>query len=165
MEVFHKRISFPIHNVVVRLRQGYGGTDFLRLLRIRFTPCQSTLWSRDGLPRRKKSRQIFWRLLEVWWSISGLNRWPRRCQRRALANWANTPQIVSMLTNILPFLIFSSRFLIFFWFFYYFSQISHNFSKNGYFCNVWAGKNWFLKKFFCEIFIMLPVVSKMLNGK
>ena len=29
MEVFHKRTSFPIHNVVVRLRQGYGGTDFL----------------------------------------------------------------------------------------------------------------------------------------
>ena len=38
MEVFHKRTSFPIHNVVVRLRQGFrlyfitagqaGGTDF-----------------------------------------------------------------------------------------------------------------------------------------
>ena len=74
MKVFHNFASLRIHNAVVRLRQGFrlyfitagqaGGTDFLRLLRIRFTPCQSTRWSRDGLPRRKKSRQIsdgFWK--------------------------------------------------------------------------------------------------------
>jgi len=37
MEVFHKRTSFLIYDAAVRLRQGYGGTDFLRSLRIRFT--------------------------------------------------------------------------------------------------------------------------------
>ena len=28
MEVFHKRTSFLIYDAAVRLRQGYGGTDF-----------------------------------------------------------------------------------------------------------------------------------------
>ena len=36
----------------------------------------------------EKAREI------QWWSIWDLNSWPPRCQRGALANWANTPHQV-----------------------------------------------------------------------
>ena len=55
-----------------------------------------------------------------------------------------------MISNILFFFHLSSRKWKFLWFF---TQISHNFSKNGYFPWVWTGENWFLKKWFCQIFI------------
>ena len=34
----------------------------------------------------------------------------------------------------------------------FFTQLSHNFSKNRYFRHIWAGENWILKKWFCQIF-------------